>query len=173
LDLKNLKNQAGIQKLPVLSNVPVAVLREVGVGMAEGGLKYGAYQYRDSRSSAWILFDATLRHLTDWWEGEDLDPDTGLSHLTKAICSLMVMRDAELNGLLEDDRPPRPLSSYKNRLEKIYDDIKSRYPNPKLRVTQKSNSESKDLNCKEEACSPSWCPCELASTEKGRINNNG
>ena len=47
-----------------------------------------------------------MRHLVGWWEGEDLDPDSGLSHVTKAIASLVVLRDAMLNGKCEDDRPP-------------------------------------------------------------------
>ena len=41
-----------------------------------------------------------------WWEGEDIDIDSQLSHVTKAIASLVVLRDAMMNDMMEDDRPP-------------------------------------------------------------------
>jgi hypothetical protein len=47
-----------------------------------------------------------MRHLTSWWEGENVDPDSGLSHVTKAIATLTVLRDAMLTGKYSDDRPP-------------------------------------------------------------------
>jgi hypothetical protein len=53
-----------------------------------------------------VYFDATLRHLFAWWEGEDLDPASGLHHIDKAIAGLFVVRDAMLRGMCTDDRPP-------------------------------------------------------------------
>jgi hypothetical protein len=53
-----------------------------------------------------------MRHLMAWWEGEDLDADSGVSHITKAIASLVVFRDAMLQGKVEDDRPPRAKPFY-------------------------------------------------------------
>jgi hypothetical protein len=53
-----------------------------------------------------VYFDATIRHLFSWWEGEDIDPDSGLHHVTKALSSLTVLRDAQLQGMCTDDRPP-------------------------------------------------------------------
>ena len=59
-----------------------------------------------------VYYDATIRHLFSWWEGEDLDIDSGMSHVTKAIASLTVLRDAMIQRKIEDDRPPRSKSFY-------------------------------------------------------------
>jgi hypothetical protein len=99
----NPKDAVGIKKAP-LHVVPAVVLAELGVGMAEGALKYGPYNWRKAGVRASVYYDATMRHLMRWWEGEDTDPDSGLSHVTKAICSLVVLRDAMIQGMVTDDR---------------------------------------------------------------------
>ena len=54
-----------------------------------------------------VYYDALMRHAMAWWEGEDLDPDSGMSHITKAIATLVVLRDAMIQDKFTDDRPPR------------------------------------------------------------------
>ena len=81
-------------------------LRRLAETYAEGAAKYGRHNYRAVGVRASVYYDATMRHLMRWWEGEDNDPDSGLSHVTKAIASLAVLRDATLQGKLQDDRPP-------------------------------------------------------------------
>lgn len=101
----NPKDAVGSKK-PPLSCVPMNVVQEAGVAMLEGAVKYGRHNWRSSGVRSSIYFDATMRHLLAWWEGEDVDPDSGLSHVTKAIASLLVLRDAQLSGtVVEDDRP--------------------------------------------------------------------
>lgn len=100
----NPKDVVGIRKAP-MSTVSALVLAEVGVAMLEGAVKYGRHNYRAVGVRASVYYDATRRHLDKWWEGEDLDPDSSLSHITKAITSLVVLRDAMLQGKIEDDRP--------------------------------------------------------------------
>lgn len=107
----NPKDLIGTKKAP-LSTVPMGVIVEMGVGMLEGAAKYGRHNYRCAGVRESVYFDATLRHLIAYWEGEDLDPDSGLSHLTKAMCSLAVWRDAQMQGMATDDRPPRSASFY-------------------------------------------------------------
>lgn len=115
----NPKDAVGIRKTP-FSVIPMPVLAEVGVGMLEGASKYGRHNWRGAGIRNSVYFDGTMRHLIAWWEGEDVDPDTmdrdeagnliegtGVSHVTKAICSLMVLRDAMIRGMTTDDRPPR------------------------------------------------------------------
>ncbi len=113
----NPKDVVGSQKSP-LSVVPMNVIAEVGLGMFEGALKYGRHNYRDAGISASVYFDATMRHLLAYWEGQDLDPDSGMSHLVKAICSLVVWRDAQLHGKETDDRPPSSHAFYQELNEK-------------------------------------------------------
>lgn len=101
----NPKDMAGVRKAP-MSTVSQLVLAEVGVGMLEGALGYGRHNYRVVGVSASVYFDAANRHLRSWWEGEDIDPKSGLSHITKAITSLIVLRDAMIMEKFTDDRPP-------------------------------------------------------------------
>lgn len=101
----NPKDVVGVRKAP-MSTVPGPVIAELGVAMLEGAAKYGRHNYRAVGVRASVYYDATMRHLIAWWEGEDTDADSGLSHVTKAIASLAVLRDAMVQGQVEDDRPP-------------------------------------------------------------------
>ena len=47
-----------------------------------------------------------MRHLFAWYEGEDTDKDSGMSHLVKAMTTMMVLRDAQMRNKMVDDRPP-------------------------------------------------------------------
>ena len=102
----NPKDAIGISKAP-MSTVSAAVLMEVGVAMLEGASKYGRHNYRAAGVRASVYYDALMRHAMAWWEGEDLDPDSGMSHVTKAIATLVVLRDAMIQDKFTDDRPPR------------------------------------------------------------------
>lgn len=102
----NPKDSVGVRKAP-MHVVPQEVLAEIGLGMLEGARKYGAHNYRVAGIRASVYYDAAMRHLMAWWEGENLDPDSGLSHVVKALCTLVVLRDAMHAGTWTDDRPPR------------------------------------------------------------------
>lgn len=102
----NPKDVIGSKKL-AFSVLPWRVLINVALGMMEGAAKYGRHNYRAAGVRASVYFDAVVaRHMTEWWEGTDIDPDSGLHHLDKAIAGLMVMRDSMLQGNFVDDRPP-------------------------------------------------------------------
>lgn len=131
----NPKDAVGIRKVP-LSCVPAPVMMEAAVGMAEGALKYGRHNYRDAGVRASVYFDAAGRHLTAWWEGEDVDPDSGLSHVTKAICSLIVLRDAMIQDKLTDDRPPKSPEGWMAELNAAVDDLLNKYPNARQAITE-------------------------------------
>lgn len=113
----NPKDIVGVKKAP-MSTVSAAVMAEVGVAMMEGALKYGRHNYRAVGVRASVYYDGTLRHLFSWWEGEDTDPDSGLSHITKAITSLVVLRDAMIQGKVDDDRPPVSADFYRELNER-------------------------------------------------------
>lgn len=83
------------------------VVAELAVAMGEGMAKYGKFNFRALDVRASVYFDAVMRHLIAWQEGEDLDPDSGMSHVTKAIATLFVLRDAMMRGRCADDRPPK------------------------------------------------------------------
>lgn len=123
----NPKDSVGIRKVP-LSTVSAQVMAEVGLAMMEGARKYGRHNYRIAGVRASVYYDATLRHLMAWWEGEDIDPDSGLSHVTKAIAGLTVLRDAMINEMLNDDRPPALPVGWVQRLNEQAADIIERIP---------------------------------------------
>lgn len=134
----NPKDAFGIKKAS-LSCVSVPVMMEVGVGMMEGACKYGRHNYRVIGVRGSVYYDATLRHMMSWWEGEDIDPDSGLSHITKAICSLVVLRDAMIQDKFTDDRPPRSkewLPEMNARSEALF----NKYPQPVKPYTEADNS---------------------------------
>ncbi len=131
----NPKDIVGSDKV-ALSYVPATVIMETALGMMEGGLKYGRHNYRAVGVRASIYYDAASRHLAAWWEGEDLDPDSGLSHVTKAICSLVVLRDAMLQNKLTDDRPPKAPAGWLQRFNATAKRIVAANPEPVQPVTE-------------------------------------
>lgn len=134
----NPKDAVGIRKWRVFSVIPFTVLWELGLALLEGGRKYGRHNYRVSGIRASVYVDAAFGHISQWWEGEDLDPDTGLSHITKAIASLTVMRDAMIQEQFVDDRPPKThdFNAYRDSLQDICDDIFDRIPDARWAVTE-------------------------------------
>lgn len=125
----NPKDAVGSSK-PPLSTIPCPVLFEVGAAMQEGACKYRRHNYRIAGVRASIYYDATMRHLMRWWEGEDIDPDSGISHVVKAVAGLIVLRDAQIQGMLTDDRPPSTFSPWFSAVEQQVKDVLARFPNP-------------------------------------------
>lgn len=126
----NPKDSVGIKKV-YFSVIPWGVIAEIGLAMLEGARKYGRHNYRSIGVRGSVYYDATLRHLTAWWEGEDIDPDSGdarLSHITKALSSLTVLRDSMIRGNWEDDRPPKMDEGWLQDLNKKAEGIIERYP---------------------------------------------
>ena len=108
-----------------------AVLAEVGLAFMEGARKYRRHNYRVTPVRAEVYFDAANRHLDAWWEGEDIDPDSGLPHLTKAIACLFVIRDAIINDSWCDDRPPKVPQEHWDFIKERTTEIVKRYPESK------------------------------------------
>lgn len=92
---------------PRMSLVPPRALREVAEVMTSGAEKYEAYNWL--KGFQWTrLLDAAGRHMNSFTIGEDLDPETKKSHISHAICCLMMLRDIiELYPEL-DDRWKKP-----------------------------------------------------------------
>lgn len=126
----NPKDAIGVRKAPI-STVPANVIAELGVAMLEGASKYGRHNYRVTGVRASVYYDAAMRHLMAWWEGENLDPDSGVSHITKLLACMTVLRDAMHQGNWEDDRPPASQPFYEilnARSEDILDRHKDKSP---------------------------------------------
>ena len=132
----NPKDSVGIKKVP-LHVVSSPVMMEVGLAMMEGDRKYGGHNYRVAGVRASVYYDALMRHIMSFWEGEDIDTDSGLSHVTKALSTLFVLRDAMLNDMWTDDRPPKfNNQNWIKEYNKLAGDIIEKYPNPVKSFTQ-------------------------------------
>ncbi|CAM3214633.1 dATP/dGTP diphosphohydrolase domain-containing protein [Pseudomonas fluorescens] len=99
----NPKDLIGSGKLP-LHLWPVTATALGSLGLLDGMLKYGRSNFRAVGIRASIYYDAASRHLNAWFEGEAVDPDSGLPHLAHALACLAIIVDAEAAGKLNDDR---------------------------------------------------------------------
>jgi hypothetical protein len=74
------------------------------LGLLVGACQYGRANWRAAGVRVSIYIDACRRHLDAYFEGEDLDPDSGAPHLAHALACLAVLVDAGAAGKLTDDR---------------------------------------------------------------------
>lgn len=75
----------------------------VGAVLARGAQKYSAHNWRKGIQTSRLL-GAALRHLFAYLRGEDLDPETGLSHLLHCSCSIMFAYELSQTRPDLDDR---------------------------------------------------------------------
>lgn len=100
----NPKTVFGVQKTP-FHLVPTAAIRAEAGAFKIGETKYGAYNWRQRNVSVSVYYAAALRHIAAYFDGEENDPETGVSHLGHARACLAILIDAAQFGSLNDDRP--------------------------------------------------------------------
>jgi len=71
--------------------LPLGPIRSVIKVLMFGAEKYSKDNWKHVDGWRDKYWDAAMRHLTDWYEGEELDPETGESHLTHALCCIIFM----------------------------------------------------------------------------------
>ena len=126
-EVTNPKEACGAMK-PTMANISCAVMAEVGIGMHEGARKYGSHNYRVTKVFAKTYYAAMLRHIMAWYEGEDIDPDSGVPHISKLISSAIVLRDAQIFDMMVDDRPPKTPEWHRKFLQELMDGVLQRHP---------------------------------------------
>lgn len=78
-------------------------LEEVSKVLTYGKRKYFEHNWR--KGFIWSRpLGAALRHIFSWMGGEDLDPETGISHLAHAACNLMFLIEFQKTNNGVDDR---------------------------------------------------------------------
>lgn len=93
------------QAKPPLGLIPGAALVHVAEALRDGSDKYGPANWREDPVSASTYFSAALRHAFQYWDGEDMDPQSKVHHLAHAATNMMILLDAMAAGTLIDDRP--------------------------------------------------------------------
>jgi hypothetical protein len=88
---------------PPMSLISRTALIEEAKVLAFGKDKYGAHNWRAGMDFS-RLMDACLRHVYAFADGEDLDSETGLSHLAHARCCLAFLLEYQGKRLGTDDR---------------------------------------------------------------------
>ena len=101
---ENPKDCIGDTKPPLHLIPPAAEILEAVV-MGLGARKYGPFNWRSSSIRATVYIAAARRHLAQWLDRQDDDPESGVSHLAHARACLGILLDALATGHLIDDRP--------------------------------------------------------------------
>ena len=99
----NPKDAIGSDKIP-LHLWPETASIMGSLAMLDGALKYGRSNFRAMGVRSSIYYDASRRHLIKWFEGENVDEESGLPHLAHALACIAILVDAEAAGKLNDDR---------------------------------------------------------------------
>lgn len=99
--------------------VAPSILTAIARVSAMGAVKYGernwekGFQYKN-------VYSSLMRHLAAWWQGEDKDAESGLSHLDHIAWNIHVLVEHErrvAEGSLPssaDDRPKNVVQGYGN-----------------------------------------------------------
>jgi len=99
----NPKTVYGMRK-PSMACVPPVALLHLSKAMMNGRDKYGLMNWREKNISASIYYDAAMRHLISWYDGETMDPESGVHHLGHVMACCAILLDGELLGTLNDNR---------------------------------------------------------------------
>lgn len=75
---------------PPMSLVDRHAIEEIAKVLAFGAQKYEAHNWRKGIAYSRLL-DAAMRHLFAFADGEDMDPESGLSHVAHAGCCIVFL----------------------------------------------------------------------------------
>jgi hypothetical protein len=103
-DDSNPKDLIGDTKPPVWLVPPSALIRLSKV-MQLGARKYGPYNWREKKVRMTVYIAAAQRHILQALDGEDIDPESGESHIAHAMACMAIILDAQATGNMKDDRP--------------------------------------------------------------------
>lgn len=105
--IEDSKDSTGGMKLdagkPSMSLLSREALEQTALVLNFGREKYAAHNWR--KGFAWSRpLSAALRHIMAFNDGEDKDPESGLSHLAHAACCIMFLLEFEKTHPELDDR---------------------------------------------------------------------
>lgn len=98
--MAGIKFDQGKAPMALLSHTALTKIAQV---MEFGAKKYSADNWRGGMEWRRVL-SAAMRHIGAFNDGQDLDPETGLSHLAHAGCCIMFLLEYEETHREKDDR---------------------------------------------------------------------
>ena len=91
-----------------LSLIPLVTLEEEAKVWEYGKAKYAAWNW--AKGMSWsVPYACALRHLSAWQRGEEIDPESGQSHLAHVMCNIRMLMLYSKTYKEGDDRPPKDL----------------------------------------------------------------
>ena len=76
---------------PRWSLFPAGTLRKVLDVLEFGARKYDVDNWKHVPDAKRRYYDAAMRHIDAWWNGEQADQETGVHHLAHATCCLLFL----------------------------------------------------------------------------------
>lgn len=117
----NPKTVQGLKK-PAMSCVPPVALLHLAHAMMDGEQKYGRMNWREHTVSSSVYYDAAMRHLMAWFDGETYAPDSGVHHLGHVMACCAILLDGESLAVLNDDRNTFGFSAFARTCEQMTED---------------------------------------------------
>jgi len=96
-----LKRDAGKARYDL---IPPEIEEAMALVLTDGAEKYADRDWERGTNYG-RYYAAMRRHQVAWWRGENLDPETGRSHLWHAACCLAFLVTYEARNIGTDDRP--------------------------------------------------------------------
>lgn len=114
----NPKTVQGLKK-PSMSCVPPISLLHLSHAMMDGEKKYGRMNWRKHTVSSSVYYDAAMRHMMAWFDGETCAPDSGVHHLGHVMACCAILLDGESLAVLNDDRNPSGFGAFSRMCDQI------------------------------------------------------
>ena len=73
------------------SLLPSGTVNQVVSVLEYGAIKYAPDNWQKVPNARTRYYDAAMRHIDAWWQGETLDDETQLPHLAHAVCCLLFL----------------------------------------------------------------------------------
>lgn len=89
---------------PDLSLIPLSTLEDEARVWMHGEQKYNRFNWMKGMSWS-IPLACALRHIAAWQQGEDIDKESGQTHLAHAMCNLRMLTLYTKTYPEGDDRP--------------------------------------------------------------------
>lgn len=101
---------------PEYEMLPLELLSGVNKILQYGAKKYSVNNWKKQDFQMSRAYNALLRHMIAFWNGEDKDKESGLSHLDHAMCNLLFLKYHHMYTPGCDNRP-NVVSENKNQKE--------------------------------------------------------
>ena len=99
---------------PRMNLLPPKAIMEVSKVLTFGAEKYDAENWRKLDDLQNRYTAGALRHIFAHMDGEQLDPETNLSHLAHALCCLLFKLEIELENAKIEEEKPREVDTAKH-----------------------------------------------------------